>query len=377
MAEQAASQYGGFWIRVLASVVDSVILWVAAVIIIVVSTFLGTVGAIVAAVALTLLMFLYFPVMHASARQATFGKALLGLKVEHAASGGRISILRALGRDVIGKFISSFVLMIGFLMAAFTGRKQALHDMIASTVVAREGPSHVFAALAVAVVGYIAPPITVMFLGVGMLAVMMGGMGAAMLGGMMAEQQKEGMKTIPAPKPAPAAKPAPAPEPVKAAPAPAPVPVPAKVTPPPAPEKLAAAAPPVEVAPKPKPAPRKRPAAPKPPVGEAPAALPAPVPVPMAAPVQKTIAAPRYSDLVSAVMNRDAAGVSELLEFGKWADKPDRRGTTPLMVAATLGDTASAEALLKAGADGGRALTIARERGDTAMLTLLQRYGAR
>ena len=80
---------------------------------------------------------------------------------------------------------------------------------------------------------------------------------------------------------------------------------------------------------------------------------------------------------MTAVLNRDAAGVAELLAFGKWVDKPDSRGWTPLMAAARLGDTASAEFLLRAGAEPGRALAIARAQRDQAMLTLLQRYGAR
>ena len=180
-----------------------------------------------------------------------------------------------------------------------------------------------------------------------------------------------------APTPAPKPAPAPAPAPSKAAPAPAP----AKAAPPPAPAKLAAAAPAVEAAPKPKPVPRKRAAAPKAPAGDLAAAAPAPkaapAPAPRPAPVQRIITAPRYSDLMTAVLNRDTAGVNELLEFGKWADKPDRSGNTPLMVAVGLGDAAIAEALLKAGADGGRALSAARERRDPAMLSLLQRYGAR
>ena len=111
-----------------------------------------------------LLPLLYFTFMQASARQATFGKSLLGLKVGNA-GGDRISFLRSFARE-ISKIVSAIPLMIGFLMAAFTGRKQALHDMMASTVVAREGQSHVVAALAVVIVGYLGPVITVFFLGI-------------------------------------------------------------------------------------------------------------------------------------------------------------------------------------------------------------------
>jgi hypothetical protein len=79
---------------------------------------------------------------------------------------------------------------------------------------------------------------------------------------------------------------------------------------------------------------------------------------------------------MSAVMARDAAGVQELLAFGKWADKPDRHGSTPLMVAVGLGDAASAETLLKAGANADKGMVVAQERRDPAMTALLQRYGA-
>jgi len=109
-----------------------------------------------------------------------------------------------------------------------------------------------------------------------------------------------------------------------------------------------------------------------------PSALPA-APEP-AQPIQLKTAAlegPKYNDLMTAVLYGDTAGVSELLAFGKWPDKPDTRGVTPLMAAAMLGDLQNAEALLKAGAEPGRALSVARDRGDGAMMTLLEKYQRR
>jgi uncharacterized RDD family membrane protein YckC len=50
--------------------------------------------------------------------------------------GGRISFARATGRH-FAKYISAFLLGIGFIMAAFTAKKQALHDMIAETLVVK------------------------------------------------------------------------------------------------------------------------------------------------------------------------------------------------------------------------------------------------
>ena len=73
-------------------------------------------------------------------------------------------------------------------------------------------------------------------------------------------------------------------------------------------------------------------------------------------------------------MAADPAGVQELLAFGKWPDKADARGVTPLMMAAMRGDRDSAELLLKAGADPDRPLSWSRGRGDAAMTVLLERY---
>jgi ankyrin repeat protein len=91
----------------------------------------------------------------------------------------------------------------------------------------------------------------------------------------------------------------------------------------------------------------------------------------------KTSGGPKYNDLMTAVLYKDAAGVNELLVFGKWPDKPDSRGMTPLMAAALLGDLGNAESLLKAGAEPSRAMALARDRGDGAMMTLLEKYSRR
>jgi uncharacterized RDD family membrane protein YckC len=73
--------------------------------------------------------------MESSSRQATVGKMTLGLKVTDLA-GRRISFARASGR-YFAKYVSSMTLLIGYIMAGFTERKQALHDIIAGTLVIR------------------------------------------------------------------------------------------------------------------------------------------------------------------------------------------------------------------------------------------------
>lgn len=80
-----------------------------------------------------LLYWPYFALMECSRYQATLGKMVFGIKVVDL-QGQQISFARASGR-FFAKYLSAFIMGIGFLMAAFTQRKQALHDMLAGTLV--------------------------------------------------------------------------------------------------------------------------------------------------------------------------------------------------------------------------------------------------
>jgi uncharacterized RDD family membrane protein YckC len=79
---------------------------------------------------------LYCGYLESGEKQATWGKQALNLYVTDL-SGNRISFGRASGR-FFAKIISGLIpLGIGYIMAGFTERKQALHDMIASCLVLR------------------------------------------------------------------------------------------------------------------------------------------------------------------------------------------------------------------------------------------------
>jgi uncharacterized RDD family membrane protein YckC len=75
----------------------------------------------------------YFAVCESSAWQATIGKLALGIRVTDL-QGHRISFMRALGRYP-AKMLSGIILCIGFLMVAWTQRKQGLHDFMVGTLV--------------------------------------------------------------------------------------------------------------------------------------------------------------------------------------------------------------------------------------------------
>jgi len=82
-----------------------------------------------------LVSWIYEAALESSSYQATLGKMALGLKVTDLA-GNRISFARATGRH-FAKYVSGMIFFIGYIMAGFTERKQALHDMIAGTLVRR------------------------------------------------------------------------------------------------------------------------------------------------------------------------------------------------------------------------------------------------
>jgi len=124
--ESSTVTYAGFGARFLAMIIDGIILIVAAAIV-----SIGTMGA--GFVVALFGPWLYEAFMLSSEWQATVGKRAMSIVVT-GTDGGRISFARATGRH-FAKILSSFILFIGFIMAAFTERKQALHDMIAETLV--------------------------------------------------------------------------------------------------------------------------------------------------------------------------------------------------------------------------------------------------
>ena len=79
---------------------------------------------------------LYFTFMESSKYQATIGKIALGLIVTDI-NGGKLDFSKAFIRNIC-KIISNVTMLIGYIMAGFTEKKQALHDMIASTLVVKK-----------------------------------------------------------------------------------------------------------------------------------------------------------------------------------------------------------------------------------------------
>jgi uncharacterized RDD family membrane protein YckC len=218
VAAESGEEYGGFWLRLLALIADIAILFVASFLVVIAASFLGEKGAKIGGYIVLALPFLYWPLMQASGRQATFGKAMLGLKVADG-YGERVSLLRSIGRE-IAKLLSAIPILVGFLIAAFTARKQALHDFVASTLVLRDGPAHIAGAITVTVVGIVGPLIAIpMFF----MAIFMG-MIAATFGefvGTMKKMPAQMRSSAPAPRvitKAPSAPTAPAPAPAAGAP---------------------------------------------------------------------------------------------------------------------------------------------------------------
>mgnify|MGYP003530259842 FL=1 len=80
-----------------------------------------------------ILTMIYFIVMEAGKNNATLGKQIVGIKVV-TTNGEPITLQDSLVRNLC-KILSAALLMIGFIMVAFSVKKQGLHDMIAGTLV--------------------------------------------------------------------------------------------------------------------------------------------------------------------------------------------------------------------------------------------------
>ena len=68
----------------------------------------------------------------------TLGKWATGLRIERV-DGSKVGIGRAFLRHFVGYPLSFLILGIGFLMTTVTSRARGLHDIIAGTLVVREG----------------------------------------------------------------------------------------------------------------------------------------------------------------------------------------------------------------------------------------------
>ena len=141
--------YGGFWIRVVAAIIDAIILRVVVAPVGMIFGGLGMAGRMSGlphaglhllggGVTIVLTIFgswLYEAFMESSSYQATLGKMICGMKVTDL-NGSRISFERATGRH-FAKWLSAIILCIGYIMVGLTERKQGLHDLLAGTLVQR------------------------------------------------------------------------------------------------------------------------------------------------------------------------------------------------------------------------------------------------
>jgi uncharacterized RDD family membrane protein YckC len=140
--------FAGFWIRFAAWFIDWLLSRAAALVIGFIFGFAGAfldsmqgsnaisnAGSILTQILVVAAGWIYFAVMHSSRLQASLGQMALGISVTDY-EGRRISFLRATGR-YFASLLSYLICFIGYLMIAFTDRKQGLHDLIAGTVMVR------------------------------------------------------------------------------------------------------------------------------------------------------------------------------------------------------------------------------------------------
>lgn len=156
--------YAGFWLRFAAYIIDMAVLSVVGMVLAVptvisiVTIALGLkdlndpmeilkdgnlvrVGMLLGIIILVSLIslvtsWLYYALMESSKMGGTLGKMAIGLKVTDL-DGNRISFARATGR-YFARIVTNLTMFIGYIMAGFTEKRQALHDILASCLVIKK-----------------------------------------------------------------------------------------------------------------------------------------------------------------------------------------------------------------------------------------------
>ncbi len=143
-----SSIYAGFWLRFFAYWIDFVIIFIISSIILIIIQYpipddakgpfyvFGYAFFLVNNPLGLLFSWLYFALMESSNNQGTLGKLALNIKVTDI-QGNKISFGKATGRH-FGKIISGLILFIGYLMVAFTDKKQGLHDQMANCLIMKK-----------------------------------------------------------------------------------------------------------------------------------------------------------------------------------------------------------------------------------------------
>ena len=133
-------KYAGFWYRLLAGIIDLVVLYVG-------SFAIGFIIGIISPEAALIFLFsssalgffislFYYVLFQRSSKQATPGMMALGIKI-YDEQFQRVGFWRLTLR-YFATLLSSIILCIGFFMIGWTKRKQGLHDMIARTIHLKE-----------------------------------------------------------------------------------------------------------------------------------------------------------------------------------------------------------------------------------------------
>ena len=149
------TEYAGFFMRLVAYLIDMVVLSVVlGIVLAMVAVIMGlsldgisemdeTAGTLVAmtfaftaATGVIIASWMYFALMESSPRQGTLGKMAMNIKVTNE-EGGQISFLQATGR-YFARTLLSGILFIGYIMILFTDKQQGLHDILARCLVLRK-----------------------------------------------------------------------------------------------------------------------------------------------------------------------------------------------------------------------------------------------